>query len=72
MAAIAVLLGPGEARSNLLFGFLNAGPGRALNGLPGLEILVDLEEMLDLKEHPRAHVREITYVVAARRRCRCA
>jgi hypothetical protein len=61
-----MLLSPGETGSNLLFGFLYAGPGRALNRLSRLEILVDLEEMLDLKEHPLPHVREITNVVPPR------
>ena len=62
----AVLLGPLEARSNLVFGFLNAGPGGTLDRLSGLEILVDRKEMLDLEQHELAYVGEIPDVVTSR------
>ena len=61
----AVLLGPLEARSNLVFGFVHAGPGGTLDRLSGLEILVDSKEMLDLEQHQLAYVGEIPDVVAS-------
>ena len=62
----AVLLGPLEARSNLVFGFVSAGPGGTLDRLSGLEILVDRKEMLDLEQRELAYVGQIPDVVTSR------
>ena len=57
-------LGPLEAGADLVLGFLDAGPGRALDRLPGLQVLVDGEEVLDLEQQILADVLDVPQMIA--------
>src|SRR5690606_17775786 len=56
---VAGVLGALEGAADLLLRLLPAHPVRALDGLAGLEVLVDLEEVLDLQAVELADVLDV-------------